>query len=124
MRNGLFVVGSTLLLAIAASSQNQARPNSQTTDPRPTSTAAERENYDPLLDLPPLPHNEVTLIGGTVVRLDEIMNRMVVQPFGGKQKLNMAFDTRTHFYQRGKPISERETIQGKRASMHTIRNAR
>ena len=122
MRNGLFVVGSTLLLAIAASSQNQARPNSQTTDPRPTSTAAERENYDPLLDLPPLPHNEVTLIGGTVVRLDEIMNRMVVQPFGGKQKLNIAFDTRTHFYQNGKPISEREIKQGQRVYLDTMLN--
>jgi hypothetical protein len=64
----------------------------------------------------------VTLIGGTVVRLDEIMNRMVVQPFGGKQKMNVAFDTRTHFYQDGKPITEREIKQGQRIYLDTMLN--
>lgn len=102
--------------------QSQSAPNSQPPGTRPASAAAERENYDPLLDLPPLPHNEVTLIGGTVVRLDEIMNRMVVQPFGGKQKMNVAFDTRTHFYQDGKAITEREIKQGQRIYLDTMLN--
>jgi len=102
--------------------QSQSTPNSQPPGTRPASAAAERENYDPLLDLPPLPHNEVTLIGGTVVRLDEIMNRMVVQPFGGKQKMNVAFDTRTHFYQDGKAITEREIKQGQRIYLDTMLN--
>jgi len=102
--------------------QSQPRQNSQPPGTRPSSAAAERENYDPLLDLPPLPRNEVTLIGGTVVRLDEIMNRMVVQPFGGKQKMNVAFDTRTHFYQDGKAITEREIKQGQRIYLDTMLN--
>jgi len=102
--------------------QNQSAPNSQPPGTRPASVAAERENYDPLLDLPPLPRKEVTLIGGTVVRLDEIMNRMVVQPFGAKQKMNVAFDTRTHFYQDGKPITEREIKQGQRIYLDTMLN--
>jgi len=102
--------------------QSQSAPNSQPPGTPPASAAAERENYDPLLDLPPLPHNEVTLIGGTVVRLDEIMNRMVVQPFGGKQKMNVAFDTRTHFYQDGKAITEREIKQGQRIYLDTMLN--
>jgi hypothetical protein len=102
--------------------QNQSGPNPQPPGSRPASAAAERENYDPLLDLPPLPRNQVTLIGGTVVRLDEIMNRMVVQPFGGKQKMNVAFDTRTHFYQDGKPITEREIKQGQRIYLDTMLN--
>ena len=37
------------------------------------SPAAQRENYDPLLDLPPLPNNRVTLMGGTVSGLDEVL---------------------------------------------------
>jgi len=102
--------------------QSQSAPNSQPPGTRPASVAAERENYDPLLDLPPLPRKEVTLIGGTVVRLDEIMNRMVVQPFGAKQKMNVAFDTRTHFYQDGKPITEREIKQGQRIYLDTMLN--
>lgn len=87
-----------------------------------TTTAAERENYDPLLDLPPLPHNTVTLIGGTVTSLDEIMNRMVVQPFGSKQKMNVAFDTRTHFFRDGHPISYRDIRQGQRVYLDTMLN--
>lgn len=122
MRNGLFVLCSVLLAALATIGQNQTGATSPAKDSRPPNAAAERENYDPLLDLPPLPHNQVTLIGGTVVRLDEIMNRMVVQPFGGKQKLNVAFDTRTHFYQNGKAISEREIKQGQRIYMDTMLN--
>jgi hypothetical protein len=110
------------LLAAMGWPQSQSAPNSQPPGTRPASAAAERENYDPLLDLPPLPHNEVTLIGGTVVRLDEIMNRMVVQPFGGKQKMNVAFDTRTHFYQDGKAITEREIKQGQRIYLDTMLN--
>jgi len=109
-------------LAAMGWAQSQSAPNSQPPGTRPASAAAERENYDPLLDLPPLPHNEVTLIGGTVVRLDEIMNRMVVQPFGGKQKMNVAFDTRTHFYQDGKAITEREIKQGQRIYLDTMLN--
>src|SRR5947209_2474540 len=80
------------------------------------------EDYDPLLDLPPLPHEKVTLIGGIVVRLDEVMNHMVFQPFGTKQKMQVHFDTRTHFYLDGKPITEREVKQGQRIYLDTQLN--
>ncbi|HEV2696837.1 MAG TPA: hypothetical protein VGU90_02520, partial [Terriglobales bacterium] len=40
----------------------------------------------------------------------------------GKQKLNVAFDSRTHFYQNGKPISEREIKQGQRIYLDTMLN--
>lgn len=80
------------------------------------------EDYDPLLDLPPLQHEKVTLIGGVVVRLDEVMNHMVFQPFGTKQKMQVHFDTRTHFYLDGKPITEREVKQGQRIYLDTQLN--
>lgn len=85
-------------------------------------TPAQRENYDPLLDPPPLPKAQVTLIGGTVTSLDEVMNRMIVQPFGSKQKLHVAFDTRTHFYRDSKPTSYREIRQGQRIYIDTMLN--
>lgn len=122
-----------LLLAFAVSAvaqnssptagQSSSAVSSRTADSnKPPNTAAERENYDPLLDLPPLPHNQVTLVGGTVVSLDEIMNRMVVQPFGGKQKIKVSFDTRTHFYQNGKAIGERDIKHGQRIYLDTMLN--
>jgi hypothetical protein len=108
-----------LLLTLQLGAQNDGAPQ---TNPRPQTTAAERENYDPLLDLPPLPHNTVTLIGGTVVSLDEIMNRMTLQPFGTKRKMQVRFDTRTHFYENGKPISEKEVKRGQRIYLDSMLN--
>jgi hypothetical protein len=87
---------------------------------KPQSAAAERENYDPLLDLPPLPHNTVTLMGGVIVNTNEVMNRMTFQPFGTTQKIEVHFDTRTHFYQDGKPITEREMQRGQRIYLDTM----
>lgn len=109
-------------LPATALAQNQPQSHNQPASPNPPSAAAERENYDPLLDLPPLPHKTVTLIGGTVVKVDEIMNHMVVQPFGSKQKMNVAFDTRTHFYRDGKAITERDIKQGERIYLDSMLN--
>ena len=109
----------TLLVALEIGAQTRT---SSPAAPKTPSAAAERENYDPLLDLPPLPHNTVTLIGGTVVSLDEIMNRMTVQPFGSKQKMHVGFDTRTHFYENGKPITEKEVKQGERIYLDSMLN--
>ena len=115
---------SVIALAFSgpALAQNQSQQTAQESKAKPATAAAERENYDPLLDLPPLPQNTVTLIGGTVVSVDEIMNRMVVQPFGGKQKMNVKFDSRTHFYRDGKPIGEREIKQGERIYLDSMLN--
>src|SRR5581483_8058654 len=65
---------------------------------------------------------DVTLIGGTIASLDEVMNRMVVQPFGGKQKMKIAFDSRTHFYRDGQPASQRDIKQGQRIYLDTMLN--
>jgi cold shock CspA family protein len=86
------------------------------------SPAARRENRDPLLDLPELPNNKVTLIGGTVKSLDEVMNKMIVVPFGSKQKMLVAFDTRTDFFEDGKPISYKSIREGQRVYLDTMLN--
>jgi hypothetical protein len=117
---GAIVFG--LVVIPCVQSQNPPATAAQPTGAQSTTAAAARENYDPLLDLPPLPHNTVTLIGGSVVRVDEIMNRMVVQPFGSKQKLNVAFDMRTHIFRDGQPITEREIKPGERIYLDTMLN--
>ena len=88
----------------------------------PANGPAPRADYDPLLDLPPLPHNPVTLIGGSVASLDEVMNRMTLHPFGSNQKMEVRFDTRTKFYRDGNPISYREIRQGQRVYLDTMLN--
>ena len=124
MRNHRFSTASLFVAVLfATAGRAQKQTSSQPlSNPAPTSAAAARESYDPLLDLPPLPHETVTLIGATVVSLDEIMNRMVVEPFGGKQKMKVAFDSRTHFYENGRAITERELKQGQRIYLDTQLN--
>ena len=118
----LFLTLCVLSLAVKSRAQSQSESTQSQSSSSASSPAAQRENYDPLLDLPLLPRNQVTLIGGTVVSLDEIMNRMVLQPFGGKQKMKVAFDSRTHFYENGKPITEKEIKQGQRIYLDSMLN--
>jgi len=123
----LLTVAAATALPLVAQNKTPVQPVA----PRPTtgspasatpSPAARRENRDPLLDLPELPNNKVTLIGGTVKSLDEVMNKMIVVPFGSKQKMLVAFDTRTDFFQDGKPISYKTIREGQRVYLDTMLN--
>lgn len=121
------VFGGILAISPAWGQSQTGFSNGSSTPPPGASNATPNsvrhsEDYDPLLDLPPLKHETVTLIGGVVVRLDEVMNHMVFQPFGTKQKMEVHFDTRTHFYLDGKPITEREVKQGQRIYLDTQLN--
>ena len=116
-----FLVGPSLAQKAQGAAGGASTPAAPADDPAAIS-ARQKENYDPLLDLPPLKHEKVTLIGGVVVRLDEVMNHMVFQPFGSNRKMQVHFDTRTHFYLDGKPITEREVKQGQRIYLDTQLN--
>ena len=109
------------LVAPAAVSLGQNSPPSPA-PPQPATASPSREGRDPLLDLPALEHNRVTLMGGTVLSMDEVMNRMTFRPFGTLQHLEVHFDTRTHFYLDGKPISERNITAGQRVYLDTMLN--
>jgi hypothetical protein len=118
----IFSVPLSMLLlagAVAGQSQGSLAPGDSSTA---TTTTIHREDYDPLLDLPPLPQNTVTLVGGTVTNLDAVMNRMVVRPFGSKRPLTVCFDTRTNFFRDGAPISYRDIRQGQRVYLDTMLN--
>jgi hypothetical protein len=85
-------------------------------------TAISNENRDPLLDLPALPRNRVTLLGGLVTNLDSITNRISIRPFGAKRKMTVNFDVRTHFYLEGKPGTQRDLRDGQRVYVDTMLN--
>ena len=114
-------IAALLLAAIAASGQ-QASAGNAATPTNPPNVSAPHNDYDPLLDLPPLPRNRVTLIGGTVRNLDEVMNRMVVQPFGTKKQMEVRFDSRTRFFRDGTPITQRDIHQAQRVYVDTMLN--
>src|SRR6202790_794933 len=109
-------------LSVTALTQNRT-PVPSASDPAPaTPPAATREDYDPLLDPPPLPHNRVTLMGGTVTNVNEIQNRITVKPFGGKQRLRMDFDMRSHIFLDGQAGSGRDLKVGQRGYLATMLN--
>ncbi|MBO0910555.1 MAG: hypothetical protein J2P13_02080 [Acidobacteria bacterium] len=110
------------LVGASSAGFGQNSPPSAAALPEPPRTGPSPSNRDPLLDLPPLEHNRVTLMGGTVLAMDEVMNRMTFRPFGTKQQLEVHFDTRTHFYLDGKPIRERNIGQGQRVYLDTMLN--
>ena len=74
----------------------------------------------PLPDLPPVSsHNKVSLIGGTVEKLDRVKDEFTVQVFGGG-KLNIYFDPRSHIYSNGKEASIADLRVGDRVSIDTM----
>jgi hypothetical protein len=113
----------SVLLALGAcmNAQSQTAPVPSTSNEpaKTTSTTAPPATHDPLLDLPPLPKNKVSLIGGTVAKLDPIQNKVTVQTFGGKQKMRMGFDVRTRFYRDGQASNQRELKPGQRVYVDT-----
>ena len=93
---------------------------------KPTSsgaTAAKTQstdnNYDPLLDSPPLPRGSTTLVGGTVHSIDQIRDRLTLQPFGGSP-MKVFFDERTHIYRDGTPTTQMGIHKGDRVYVDTM----
>jgi uncharacterized protein DUF5666 len=106
-----------MMLGMAAgpvSGQNNAANEGPATAAQPQSG-----NYDPLLDLPPLPQGQTTLVGGTVHSIDQIRNRLTVQPFGGKA-MKISFDERTHIYRDGVPSTQLAIRKGDRVYVDTM----
>ena len=110
MRFGWLVLVMILVLTVgAANGQNQA------TKAQPP----EGNSPDPLLDVPPLPKGKTTLIGGTVHHIDQIRNRLTVQPFGG-HAIKVFFDERTHIYRDGAPSTQLVIQKGERVYVDTM----
>ena len=82
------------------------------------STAASREDS---LDLSPLAKGQVSLIGGTVSRIDPIRDRMIVRAFGGRD-VTINFDVRTCVMQGDSMASMRDVKPGTRLYADTILN--
>jgi hypothetical protein len=63
----------------------------------------------------------VTLIGGTVAKLDPVRDRMALRPFGGGH-MEIAFDMRTKVYRDGAPAGMRDLHPGHRVYVDTMLN--
>ena len=85
-------------------------------------TASEAEDIASLLAPGPLPPNpKLALIGGTVVTLDRIRNRMEVKPFGGR-KMRIDFDERSRIFRDGTETTSLGINKGDRIYLDTMLN--
>jgi hypothetical protein len=110
--------GWLLLAMILAWPAVQASGQSQAAKANPAAQPANHD-YDPLLDLPPLPQGKTTLVGGTVHSVDQIRDRLTVQPFGG-HAMKIFFDERTHIYRDGVPSTQLVIQKGERVYVDTM----
>lgn len=115
MRYGWLLLLSVALAAGTANGQNKTTNSGAAASP----ASQPESNYDPLLDLPALPQGQTTLVGGTVHGIDQIRNRLTVQPFGG-HSMKMFFDERTHIYRDGVPSTQLAIHKGDRVYVDTM----
>ena len=113
-------------LALAGALHAQTQPASTPPQPKPEPSPAPAasappagQEPDPLFDLPRLPNKKVSLIGGTIIKLDPVLSRMTVQAFGG-QKVGVSFDPRTEVFQDGKPVHDLDLKTGERVYLDTM----
>ena len=75
---------------------------------------------DPILDHGPLPNKSMSLIGGTVKKVDAVRNRVLIQPFGGGKEVNILFDDRSHIYRNGSAATVLGIHRGDRVYVDTM----
>jgi hypothetical protein len=99
------------------------QPSSAQTSTSPPQKSAHVEGHlssdDPSFDFPPLPKGTISLIGGTVAKVDPIRDRAVVRAFGGRD-VTIDFDGRTKVIRAETAVSTREIRPGARIYADTI----
>src|SRR5438094_8779636 len=113
-----------VLLLVSAVGNTQARPDQASLADKSAAVSKPSGEYDPLLDLPPLRSDKISLIGGTVTRLDRVQDQLILQPFGDKKQMRLAFDVRTRFYRDGQRTSGHQINQGQRVYANTLLNGK
>ena len=130
-----YLVAVFLITGIAAaqsqpSSDPTARPNTTQSVTSPD-TAKPTETPQPeagdndsamralLPDVPPVPKGQPSLIGGRIVNLDRVRDRITIQVFGGKD-MKVLFDGRTEIYRGEQKAALRDLKQGDRVYLSTV----
>lgn len=89
-------------------------------DSSATSSGLTTDGHDPVLDPPPLPSGNTTLVGGTVVSVDHIHNKMTVRVFGSGGRWKIAFDERTHVFRNSAETTQLAIKKGERVYVDTM----
>jgi hypothetical protein len=95
------------------------QPKTEILDSTSPSAGLAGDGHDPILDPPPLPAGDVTLVGGVISSLDRIRNRINIAVYGGGHWTIM-FDERTHIYRDGAEVTQLALKKGDRVYVDTM----
>lgn len=112
---------STAGPAPSATAVEPGTPSPNIVDPTVRDTTVGDTTVDParlLPDLPSLHSGKMSLIGGTIVKLDRVRDQITLQVFGGG-KMKIFFDPRTHIYNEGNEASFSDLRSGDQVSIDT-----
>ena len=96
------------------------QPKTEVFDSSATGSGLTTDGHDPILDPPPLPAGNATLVGGTITTVDNIHNKMTVRVFGNGGKWKIAFDERTHIFRNGAETTQLAIKKGERVYVDTM----
>jgi hypothetical protein len=116
------VIRLVLILASSvALAQQAAPPAPQSASPAdlPSDNGKIAVSKTLLPDVPKAPNGQATRIGGTIARLDRVLDVMTVQPFGGGD-LKIAFDPRTTILRGSAPALSTDLKPGERISLDAV----
>jgi len=110
----------------APGAAEEAQPNPVSNPPTPTTTilpgakAGEKDPTDvsELLAPGPLPKEKLSLIGGTVRKIDPVREKMTVK-IHDADSIKIAFDQRTHFFRDGREVTQTAIKPGDRVYIDT-----
>jgi hypothetical protein len=98
--------------------QQPQQPKTEILDSSATSGVS-NNGRDPILDPPPFPSGNATLVGGIIRDVDHVRNRMVVAVFGGG-RWTVFFDERTHIFRNGAETTQIALKKGERVYVDTM----
>lgn len=107
----------------AVSSNTAAIPDAKSDKAKSTTTLAPDEIMDPndpQFGIPKMPKGKVSLIGGTVEKIDPIRQRLTLRTFGSNQKMQFGFDERSHIYRDGVESTYKGVQRGERVYVDSM----
>ncbi len=116
----LFYSCGVLLTAVVMATSSPAQQSAPPAKPDNAAPKVPANPADePLFDVPPLPQGKVSLVGGTVTKIDRVRNRIWVRVFGGKT-MTISFDERSHIYRDGVETTQLGVRKGDRVYIDTM----
>ena len=121
----LFLTFTSSPTTAQTASDSHAKPNAPAAQSGKTNSDSITDSEimdanDPMFGIPKMPHGKVSLIGGTVSRIDPIRQRITLRVFGSNKKMTFGYDERSHIFRDGMEATYKGVQQGERVYVDSM----